>query len=203
MEQTATASSDFAFDIVHQENYSRGELLLRSFFGFIYMVIPHMFLLFFMSIASFVLGFISWWVVLFTSQYPRAFFDFQVAMLRWNTRLTARIFNLSDGYPAFGTSAEDQKITVNVLYPNTLDRGILLLRFFFGFIYVMIPHAFCLFFRMIGMYFVMFIAWWAVLFTGKYPKGMHDFVVGTLRWATRVNVYMSFLTDKYPPFSGR
>jgi hypothetical protein len=202
MEQTAT-TSDFAFDIVHQERYSRAELLLRSFFGFIYIAIPHLFLLAFMGIASFVLGFISWWAVLFTSHYPPSFFNFQVAMLRWSTRLNARLLNLADGYPAFGTEATDEKIVLNIAYPQSLDRGILLLRLFFGYIYVLIPHAFCLFFRMIGMYVVVFIAWWVVLFTGKYPKGMHEFVVGTLRWATRVNVYMSFLTDKYPPFSGR
>jgi hypothetical protein len=156
-----------------------------------------------MGIASFVLGFISWWAVLFTSHYPPSFFNFQVAMLRWSTRLNARLLNLADGYPAFGTEAIDEKIVLNIAYPQSLDRGILLLRLFFGYIYVLIPHAFCLFFRMIGMYIVVFIAWWVVLFTGKYPKGMHEFVVGTLRWATRVNVYMSFLTDKYPPFSGR
>ena len=106
-------------------------------------------------------------------------------------------------YPPFGSDATDEKTVVHVKYPETLSRGILLLRTFLGYFYVIIPHAFCLFFRVIGMYFVWFIAWWIVLFTGKYPKGMHDFVVGTLRWATRVNAYMSFLTDTYPPFSGK
>jgi hypothetical protein len=51
--------------------------------------------------------------------------------------------------------------------------------------------------------FAVFIAWWAVLITGEYPKGIHNFIVGTLRWSTRVNIYLSFLTDKYPPFSGK
>lgn len=201
MEQSTTV--DFAFDIVRQEKYSRVELLLRFFFGSIYIIIPHLFLLFFMSVASLVLGFISWWAVLFTGQYPRSFFDFQVGMLRWNSRLTARLLNLSDGYPAFGLTAEDSGVIVHVAYPEKLSRGILILRLFFGSLYVIIPHAFCLLFRIIAMYFVIFIAWWAVLFTGEYPKSMHDFVVGTLRWANRVNIYMSFLTDKYPPFSGK
>ena len=92
---------------------------------------------------------------------------------------------------------------LNLTYPEKLSRGILLLRTFLGYFYVIIPHAFCLLFRMIGMYFVVILAWWIVLFTGKYPKGMHDFVVGTLRWSTRVNVYMLFLTDQYPAFSGK
>jgi hypothetical protein len=67
----------------------------------------------------------------------------------------------------------------------------------------LIPHGFLLFFRSIGVVFAVFIAWWAVLITGEYPKGIHNFIVGTLRWSTRVNIYLSFLTDKYPPFSGK
>jgi hypothetical protein len=202
MEQTDNADS-LTYVIAHQERYSRGELLLRSFFGFIYMVIPHAFLLFFISIASVVLGFIAWWAVLFTGQYPRSLFDFQVSLFRWNARLSARLLNLADGYPAFGMGAADSRVDVQIAYPESLSRILLLVRLFFGYIYVIIPHGFLLLFRTLAMYFVIFIAWWAVLITGKYPKGMHDFVVGTLRWGTRVNAYMSFLTDKYPPFSGK
>jgi hypothetical protein len=199
----ATTSSDLTFDIAHQERYSRIELILRSLLGFLYIGIPHLFLLFFMSIASLVAGFIAWWAVLFTARYPMGLFNFQVALLRWNARLSARLLNLADGYPAFGVSAEDASVKVDVLYPEKLSRGLLLIRTFFGYLYVLIPHGFLLFFRALAMYFVVFISWWAVLFTGKYPRGLHDFVVGTLRWSTRVNAYMSFLTDKYPPFSGK
>jgi hypothetical protein len=202
MEQAST-TADITFDIVHQEKYSRGELLLRSFFGYIYIVIPHAFLLFFMNIASAILTFVAFWIVLFTGKYPKSFFDFQVSMHRWVMRVQARILNLSDGYPGFGMNTEDNRIILNVVYPETMSQGLLLARLFFGFIYVIIPHGFCLFFRMIATYVIIFIAWWVVLITGEYPKGMHEFVVGTLRWATRVNMYMSFLTDKYPPFSGK
>jgi hypothetical protein len=202
MEQ-ATTQQEFAFEIIHQQRYSRGELLLRTFLGQLYMVIPHLFLLFFMMIASAVLGFIAWWAVLFTGKYPRSFFDFQVNVLRWNTRLQARVLNLADGYPAFGMSAGDEKIILHIAYPENLSRVLLLVRLLFQFLYVIIPHGFMLFFRFIGSAFAIFIAWWAVLITGEYPKGIHAFVVGTLRWATRVNIYLSFLTDKYPPFSGK
>jgi len=202
MEQ-ANTSSDFSFNIVHQEKYSRLELILRSFFGWLYIAIPHMFLLFFMSIASFILGFFAWWAVLFTASYPRSFFYFQVNLMRWSTRLLARLIHLADGYPAFGNAAQDDKIVFDVKYPESLSRGILILRLFFVALYVGIPHGFCLLFRFLAMYVVVFIAWWAVLFTGTYPKGMHEFVVGTIRWAMRVRVYTSFMTDTYPPFSGK
>jgi len=198
-----STTTDFAFNIVHQDKYSRGQLLLRTFFGQIYILIPHAFLLFFVGIASLFFGFFAWWAVLFTGVYPRNFFHFQVALIKWSTRVQARVLNLSDGYPQFGMGAEDTNIVVNIPYPEKLNQGLLLLRLFFQFIYVIIPHGFCLFFRLIATLFVMFIAWWAVLFTGEYPQGMHNFMVGTLRWSTRVNMYLSFLTDKYPPFSGK
>ncbi len=98
---------------------------------------------------------------------------------------------------------EGSPVKFTVDYPEKLSRGILILRTLFGSIYVGIPHGFCLFFYSIAAYVVMFIAWWAILFTGKYPKGMFDFVLGLYRWGLRVNIYLSNMTDKYPPFSGK
>ena len=201
MEQTT--SQTVSLNIVHQESYSRGQLLLRSFFGFIYIIIPHMFVLAFMGLAASVLRFLAFWVILFTGKHPKGFFDFQVGVLRWSYRVNARILNLSDGYPPFGTDATDEHVELNVVYPEKLNIGTHLLKVFFGFFYVLLPHAFCLLFLAIGAYFVVFIAWWAVLFTGKYPKGMHDYVVGILRWQLRIVAYMGFLTDEYPKFSGK
>ena len=78
------------------------------------------------------------------------------------------MLNLVDGYPSFGLNGVDDKTNVYVAYPVTLSRGTLLLRAFFGFIYVYIPHGICLLFRFIGLYFVVLIAWWAILIIGKY-----------------------------------
>lgn len=200
MEQTNTAP-EFVFNIQHQESYSRGQLLLRSFFGWLYIIIPHAFVLLFLEMAGGILRFISWWAVLFTARYPRSFFDFQVSLLRWSTRLGARILNLSDGYPSFGLNVVDPKIELLLAYPEQLSRGTLLLRTFLGIFYVLIPHGICLFFRILVVYIFVFVSWWAVLITGKYPKSLHDFNVGTLRWGMRVQAYMYFLTDKYPAFS--
>lgn len=189
--------------IQHQESYSRGELLLRSFFGFFYIGIPHFFLLFFISIWSSILTFISWWVILFTGRYPQSFFEFQVGLIRWSLRLNARLYNLSDGYPAFGIGGTDDKTSVEVPYPESLSRGLLLLKTFFGFIYVLIPHGFLLFFASIWGFILMFLAWWVVLFTGKYPASWHEFLTGLTRWNVRVSLYMQFMSDVYPPFSGK
>jgi hypothetical protein len=189
--------------ITYQEKYSRGELLLRTFLGFIYMTLPHMFLLFFYGIWSGILSFISFWVILFTGRYPESFFEYQVNLIRWTVRLNARRSNLTDGYPAFSTSGTDDKTSVEISYPENLSRGTLLLKAFFGAIYCAFPHMFILTFRLIWGAILSFLAWWVVLFTGKYPQSMHEFNVGTMRWFIRVQLYLGYMSDVYPPFSGR
>ncbi len=73
----------------------------------------------------------------------------------------------------------------------------------FGFIYVIIPHMTILMFRNIATQVLIFLAFWSVLFTGSYPQSWFEFNVGTLRWTTRVRLYLGYMTDQYPPFSGK
>ena len=189
--------------ITHQDMYSRGELLLRTIFGGIYIAIPHAFLLFFVSIWSAILHFIAFWAILFTGRYPESMFEFQIKFMRWSLRLSATLHNLVDGYPAFGVNGTSDKVALEIEYPEGLSRGLVIVRMLFGILYCSIPHAFCLFFRFIATSFLAFLAWWVVLFTGSYPEGWHEFNTGTLRWMTRVQLYMGILTDQYPPFSGK
>lgn len=190
--------------INHQESYSRGELLLRAFFGWIYIMLPHMFILMFLQIWGAIVTFISFWVILFTGRYPQSFFEFMVGMLRWGLRVNARMYNLADGYPGFGLNVVDDHVSLEVEYPESLSRGLQIVKFMFGWLYVALPHIFILYFRIIwGNVILGFLAFWVVLFTGKYPASWHAFNVGTLRWLTRVNLYLSFMTDDYPPFSGK
>jgi hypothetical protein len=93
-------------------------------------------------------------------------------------------------------------VKFNVEYPEKLSRGKLILKTLFGVIYVGIPHGIVLGLYAVAASIVMFVAWWAILFTGKFPKGMFDFVVKYFRWALRVGAYMGFMTDVYPPFNG-
>ncbi|HKM92567.1 MAG TPA: DUF4389 domain-containing protein [Prolixibacteraceae bacterium] len=190
------------FSINHQERYSRGELLLRTLFGVIYIGIPHGFLLFFVGLWAGVLQFLAFFAVLFTGKFPKAMFNYQVGLITWVLRLNARLLNLSDGYPAFGLKAVDKNVVFEIEYPEKLSRGHLLLRFFFGYFYILIPHGFILFFRQLWALILIFLSWWSVLFTGKYPKGFFAWIEGTLRWQTRVLIYTMFMTDKYPAFTG-
>lgn len=189
--------------ITHQEKYSRGELLLRTLLGWLYIVIPHFIVLFFLQIWSGILTFLAFWVILFAARYPRGMFNFQVKLQRWLVRVNARLFNLSDGYPAFGLNAEDKYTNFEMPYPESLSRGLVILKVLLGWFYVILPHGIILFFRNIANIVIIVIAWFSVLITGKYPKGMHDFVVGTIRWQLRVMLYMGLMTDEYPPFSGK
>lgn len=93
-------------------------------------------------------------------------------------------------------------VTFQVEYPERLSRGLVVLKGLFGWLYVGIPHGIILIFYGIAVAVVTFIAWWAILFTAKYPRGMFDFVVGYVRWSNNVNVYLNFMRDEYPPFSG-
>lgn len=92
---------------------------------------------------------------------------------------------------------------LTVDYPPKLSRGLAVLKLLFGWIYVGIPHLVILWLYGIAAAVVTFIAFWAILFTGKYPRGMFDFVVGYMRWSARVNAYLYLMRDEYPPFTGR
>ncbi|MFC1593089.1 DUF4389 domain-containing protein [Candidatus Omnitrophota bacterium] len=94
-------------------------------------------------------------------------------------------------------------VTFTVEYPERLSRGLVLLKMLFGSIYVGIPHGIILTLYGIAVSIVVFIAFWAILFTAKYPRGMFDFVVGYQRWTNNVFAYWTgLLRDEYPPFSG-
>lgn len=188
-------------NVNYQESYSRGELLLRTFFGWLYIGIPHIFLLMFYFIWIYIAMFVAWWIILITGKTPDFYYNAMLGLHRWNLRLSARIYNLADGYPSFGPNGEDDRTSLSFNQVN-IGRGQLLLRSFFGFLYVGIPHGICLYVRSIGTMFLAFFAFWVVLFTGKYPQNWHKFNVGTIRWGTRVGLYLTFLTENYPPFNG-
>jgi hypothetical protein len=135
-------------------------------------------------------------MILFRQKYPRWWFDWNVALWRFMNRVGTYMLLLRDEYPS---TDEDQAVHLDVDYPdvpNDLNRWLPLVKWFLA-----IPHFFVLFFLWIAVIVVAVIAWFAILFTGKYPQGMFDFVVGVMRWHNRVVGYAFILsTDRYPPF---
>jgi len=188
--------------VLHQEHYSRGELLLRTLFGWLYILIPHAFVAFFVGLWAIFLQFVAFWVILFTGRYPEKMFQFQMDILRWDLRLSARVYNISDGYPAIGITATEENTTLEHPYPEKVSRGLTLIRLVFGIFYVLIPHGLFLMFRGIFVGLLVFLAWWIVLFTAKYPEFIFKWLTGQLRWQYRVILYILFMTDTYPPFTG-
>jgi hypothetical protein len=189
--------------ITHQDKYSRGQLILRTLFGAIYIGVPHLFLLGIVAIWSGILSFVTFWVVLFTAKFPESIFKFQVGFQNWSLRVQAVLGNLVDGYPSFFPSGTSDTVKLEVPRPDKVSRGLVILRLLFGVIYVGIPHYFCLFFRQIASSVLGFLAWFAILFAGTYPARWHAFNVGTYRWMTRVTLYLGYFTDEYPKFTGK
>jgi hypothetical protein len=109
---------------------------------------------------------------------------------------------LTDGYPSLGLGTNDEPTHPLIIRQVRFSRLHCVLRILAP-IYVGIPHGICLLFRQIAGIILFIVAFFAVLFTGKYPKGMHDFQVGNLRWGMRVMAYITMLSDRYPPFSGK
>lgn len=140
--------------------------------------------------------------ILFTGKFPQGYFNFQVKVLQYGERLNATMFNMIDGYPSFSLSAKDPRVIYEPNYTEKVGAGRLLIRAIFG-PFILLPHLFVLVFRIYGAMFVAIAAWFVVLFTGKYPENMFNFVEGTFRWNARLNNYLLFYYDEYPPFTGK
>lgn len=190
------------FEVQHQQEYSRGELLLRTLFGWLYIAIPHGLLLMLFGIALWFMTIASFFIILFTGVTPKWYYEWVVQIQRWVLRLNSRLYNLVDGYPSFGMDGTDDKTSFDLQFWQ-ISRGELLLRTFLGIFYVGIPHGFALCVRSFATCVLLFLAFFAVLFTGKYPENWHRFNVGTIRWGTRLNLYLTWLYRDYPPFAGR
>jgi hypothetical protein len=135
-------------------------------------------------------------MLLFRKKYPRWWFDWNLALTKFSTRVYAYILLLRDEYPS---TDEEQSVHIDILYPNAqeLSRGLPLVKWIMA-----IPHYIVLIFLSIAVWVITIIAWFAILITGRYPRDMFNFVVDVYRWSLRVAAYAFLLvTDKYPPFS--
>jgi Domain of unknown function (DUF4389) len=183
------------------------------------LAIPHYIVLFFLHIAYVVITLIALFAILFTGRYPRGLFDFNVGVLRWRWRVVFyALYQLgTDKYPPFSLQPKPEyPADLEVDYPERLHRGLVLIKWWL----LAIPHYLVLIalysggmqymggddnqwagaflIPVIGV--LLLIAVVGLLFTGRYPKGVYDFVAGINRWAIRVRAYASLMRDEYPPF---
>jgi len=180
--------------------------------------IPHFILLAFLWIAFSFVTFIAFFAILITGRYPRALFDFNVGVMRWTWRVAFWSYNAlgTDRYPPFSLGEEpDYPARLEVAYPASLSRGLVLIKWWLLAIpqYIIVAiftgGAWAQWSGSSG-------TWWAtsagligvlvlisgvvLLFTGRLPQAIFDFVLGMDRWVFRVVVYTSLMTDRYPPF---
>jgi Domain of unknown function (DUF4389) len=202
--------SPVSLDATLDEPLSRGLWLVKWF-----LAIPHFIILFFLWIAFAVMTFVAGVAILFTRRYPRSIFTFNVGVLRWTWRVmyyaTSGIG--TDRYPPFTLAPTDYPATLEVEYPEQLNRWLVLVKWWL----LAIPHYIIVGFFMGGGWFVggnggraagfgligcvTIFAGVALLFTARYPRGLFDFVMGMNRWVYRVIAYAALMTDRYPPFT--
>jgi hypothetical protein len=136
-------------------------------------------------------------MILFRQKYPKWWFDFNLAITRFGARVGMYFALMTDAYPS---TDEEQSVHLEINYPDVkkdLNRWLPLVKWFLA-----IPHYIVLCFIGIAAFVCIIVAWFAILFTGKYPRGIFDFVLGLYRWGLRVSAYAFILvSDKYPPFS--
>ncbi len=182
------------------------------------LAIPHYIALFFLSIAFVVVTVIAFLAILFTGRYPRSLFEFNAGVLRWSWRVAFYTYSAlgTDQYPPFTLAdVPDYPAHLEIEYPESLSRGLVLVKWWL----LAIPHylvigvfagggwgiwtganheAWALSAGLIGL--LVAIAAIALLFTGRYPKSIYEFVLGMNRWIYRVTAYATLMTDQYPPF---
>jgi hypothetical protein len=182
------------------------------------LAIPHFVVLFFLWIAFFAVSVIAFFAILFTARYPRGLFDFNVGVLRWSWRVGFYTYSAlgTDEYPPFTLKdVADYPARLEVDYPQSLSRGLVLVKsWLLALPQLLIVGVFAggastavngsdmqwvaLSGGLIGL--MVCFAAVALLFTGRYPRTIYDFVMGMNRWVFRVGAYTALMTDQYPPF---
>jgi hypothetical protein len=144
--------------------------------------------------AAYVLAVVNWFSILVSGQSIKGIRDFQLFYLRWRTRAVAYMALFVDPYPPFGDGS--YPATTVVTEPTVRDRATIAVRLILA-----VPHLIVLFFLVLAWVLCTVIAWFAILFTRRYPASLYPFALGVMRWVLRVEAYLLLLVDEYPPFT--
>ncbi len=187
----SAAPNPVRFDVEYPEKLSRLLIFVKWFLAF-----PHFFVLIGLGLAMYFVNIIVFFSILFTKKYPEGLFKFAVGVNRWSNNLSAYTGLLRDEYPPFSMEPGLYAVSYDVAYPLELNRWLIFIKWL-----LLLPNALVYILVAFAAYFTTMIAWFAILFTGSYPRGLFNFYVGFMRWGARLNAYSGFMTDQYPPFS--
>jgi hypothetical protein len=179
------------FDVQYPQELSRWLVFVKWL-----LAVPHLLILYALQGVASVLTFIAFFAILFTRSYPRELFNFVVGINRWTENVYAYVFLLRDDYPPFSWEPGRYAVTYDVAYPEQLSRWLIFVKWLLAF-----PHYIVLFLLFVGQGLALFVAFFAILFTKRFPEGLFRFVVGVDRYRVRVGAYVNLLRDDYPPFS--
>jgi hypothetical protein len=165
------------------------------------MIIPHIIFIYILSAVLGVITFIAWFAILFTGRYPPGLFDFAVGVMRYRWRVGTFCLFMREPYPTFGlpggpADPGNDPAKLSFQRPEKLSRGLIFVKWL-----LVIPVYFVLVVLGIGASIALLIAFFAVLFTGKWPEGLRKYVIGVARLGFRMGFYICLLTDVYPGFS--
>jgi hypothetical protein len=187
----ASAPSPSGFPLNYDVQYPEK---LNRWLIFVKWLLSYPVILFLNLLGTGLLPFANFFAILFRKRIPRWLFDYEVATLGFTSRFAAYAGLLRDEYPAFEA---ENGVHLDVEYPTDLNRWLPLVKWI-----LVIPHLIVLILLSIGVLVVLVISWFAILFTGRFPRGLFNYVVGVNRWILRVQIYAQLLmTDDYPPFS--
>jgi hypothetical protein len=188
---TAAPAYPLTFEVDYPERLSRWLIFVKWLLAF-----PHLLILGVLTYLVELTTFISWFAILFTGRYPKGLFNLAVVYFRWDARVTAYLALLRDEYPPFGGGNPEYPVRFEIAYPERLSRLLIFVKWLLA-----IPHLLIL--AVLGLlgFAAYVIAWFAILFTGRFPRSLFDFLVGIGRWYMRVSAYVWLMRDEYPPFS--
>src|SRR5688572_2801148 len=167
------------FDVPYPERLSRLLIFVKWL-----LIIPHVIVLYLLYFAFSITTFVSWFAILITGRYPGGLWDFAMMTLRWYANLGVYVGLMRDEYPPFSGNDGDYPVRFQMAYPERLSRGLIFVKWL-----LVIPHLIVLSILGIAYLAVWVVAWWAILITGNYPRGLFDFAVGFSRWSYRVMAY--------------
>jgi len=179
------------FNVEYPERLSRLLIFVKWL-----LAIPHVIVLYFLGLVFSVTTLLAFFAILFTRKYPEGLFKFGLGYERWAMNVNAYLWLLRDEYPPFALDSAGYPASFDVRYDAEMNRWLPLLKWLLA-----LPHYIVLAFLGIAAWLMALVGWFAILFTGRMPRTIFDFIVGVLRYNQRVTAYVYLMTDSYPPFS--